>query len=325
MKGFIVPKLSFCITYYNQEKFVKDGIDRILAMNLPCDFEILCGDDGSNDRTLDIIKHYAEQYPDTIKYFVTDRTETAKSINRASANRINLATKATGDYILFLDGDDYYCDKTFIKDALEIFTEKPNIAVCAFNYKYLYTDGSEKTNDQIMNHGLIKAKDYISNGMYTHSGACVFKNVLDKEKLTLLSQINNFDDNAITIYMLQFGDMYYIDKSIYVYRQTADSLWNSANSIEQDLINAFDYKLICDSAPLLKHEIAKRQIRAIKSVYKNRKLLRKQLSDKYEKYVGMAEHNQDEFIYNLLNWNNLTLCQKIKLFFYYKKLKTMRL
>lgn len=316
-----MKKLSVCITYYNQKKLVKQSIESALLLYKHTDLEILCGDDGSTDGTLDIIKQYAKKYPDAIKYFVIDRTETAKSINRASANRLNLIKHATGEYIMFLDGDDYYCDKSFFNDALTVFNNNSNIECCAFNYKYLYPDGSKKTNDQYMKPGLIKAKDYISTGMYTHSGACVFRNIIDKEKLDLLLQINNFDDNAITVYMLQFGDIYYFDKTIYVYRQTNDSLWNSVNSIEQDLINAFDYKLICDSAPSLKHEIAKRQYRAVKNIYKNKSKLYKQLSDKYEKYVSIAKNNGDVFIYNLLKWNDLSLLQKIKTIFMWKKFK----
>lgn len=314
-------KVSFCITYYNQENFVKDSINSILSMDLPFDYEILVGDDGSNDGTLDVIKQYAKKYPDIIKYFVIDRKETSKSINRASANRLNLVKNATGEYIMFLDGDDYYCDKTFVKEALEVFNDNPNVECCAFNYKYLYSDGSEKVFDQSMRHGLIKSTDYISGGMYTHSGACVFRNIIDKEKLAILSQINNFDDNAITVYMLQFGDVFYFDKPIYVYRQTDDSLWNSINSIEQDLVNAFDYKLICDSAPSLKNEILKRQYRAIKNIYKNKVKLRKQLSTKYDKYVSVAKNNGDVFIYNLLKWKDLPLLQKLKTVLVWRKLK----
>ena len=86
-------------------------------------------------------------------------------------------------------------------------------------------------------------------------------------------------------------------------------------------INAFDYKLICDSAPSLKHEVAKRQYRAIKSIYKNKSKLYKQLSDKYTKYVSVAQSNGDVFIYNLLKWNDLSLLQKIKTVFMWKKIK----
>lgn len=62
----MIMKISICITYYNQEKFVRQSLDSVLAIDYPCDFEILCGDDGSDDNMIDIIKEYAEKYPDNI-------------------------------------------------------------------------------------------------------------------------------------------------------------------------------------------------------------------------------------------------------------------
>ena len=292
-----------------------------MAIEFPCDYEILCGDDGSSDGTIDIIKEYAMKYPDNIKYFVMDREEKEKSINRASLNRLNLAKNAAGDYIMFLDGDDYYCDKTFVKEAINIFKNNENTEVCTFNFKYLHTDNSQEIFKQSIKEGFIDVKEYISKGAYTHSGACIFKNILNKEKLELLNKINNFDDNAITIYFLQFGDIYYFDKPVYVYRQTNNSLWNSVNNIEQDLLNAIDYKLICESAPNLKKEIAKRQYNAIKKVYKNKKYLKTKLGNKYNNYLAKVKQNNDEFLVDMLTWNDLNLRKKFELMIEWYKFK----
>jgi len=314
-------KISICVTYYNQKDYVKPSLDSVLSIDFPCDFEILCGDDGSTDGTLDIVKEYQQNYPDKIKYFVIDRTNSPKYVNRVSLNRLNLAKNATGDYIMFLDGDDYYCDKTFVKEAINIFKNNENAEVCAFNLKYLNTDNSQENFKQNMKEGFIDVKEYISKGAYTPSGACIFKNILDKEKLELLNKINNFDDNAITIYFLQFGDLYYFDKPIYVYRQTNDSMWNSINSIEQELLNAIDYKLLCDSAPILKQEIAKRQYNAIRFLYRNKKLLSEKIADKYEKYLSLTKQNKDIFIQNLIKWNEINILDKLKTILMWKTIK----
>lgn len=305
-------KISICITYYNQKDFVRESLNSVLAIDFPCDYEILCGDDGSNDGTLGLIKEYVDKYPNHIRYFVMDRTEAGKTINRASLNRLNLAKNATGDYIMFLDGDDSYCDKSFINDSLNVFEKNKGIEACAFEYKYLYEDKSEKTIKQNIKSGHIRSTDYIKNGIYIHSGAFVFKNILDKEKLDLLERINNFDDNAITIYFLQFGDIYYFDRPIYTYRQLADSLWNSANKTEQSLINAFDYKLICDSAPVFSIPLAKRLDSCVKHIYKNKKRLPSLLSTKYEKYVSIAKNHGDVFMLLLLQYQNLKFLDKIR-------------
>ena len=48
-------KISFLVTYYNQKEYVKPSLDSILAIEKPCDWEIIIGDDGSTDGTIEII------------------------------------------------------------------------------------------------------------------------------------------------------------------------------------------------------------------------------------------------------------------------------
>lgn len=305
-------KVSICITYYNQQEYVRQSLDSVLAIDFPCDFEILCGDDGSSDGTINILEEYSQKYPDIIKYYIWDRTESAKTINRASLNRLNLASRAVGDYIIFLDGDDYYCDTLFVKEAVDILNKHKDVEVCAFNFRLLQEDKSESTFKQGMQGGILSASDYIAKGVYTPSGTCVFRNRLTMDRLKLLRKINNFDDNAITIYMLQFGNIYYINKPIYVYRQLACSLWNSISDIEKVLINAFDYKLICDTAPMLRRELLRRFYGGLRYLYRHRRQLAEYLGDGYEKYEGIARNNEDVFISNLLHWNELNLATKLK-------------
>mgnify|MGYP003302207392 CR=1 FL=1 len=57
-------------------------------------------------------------------------------------------------YIIFLDGDDFYCDKDFVKDAINMFTQYSNISVFAFNFKYLHTNNTEEVFSQQMTEGI---------------------------------------------------------------------------------------------------------------------------------------------------------------------------
>ena len=129
-------KISFCVTYYNQAEYVKQSLDSIFSINLPYKYEILVGDDGSDDKTVEIVNFYLKHYPDVVSLFVMPRDNTKKynSISRASANRLNLVLHATGKYIVFLDGDDKYCNKDFIIEALSVLDNNDKAVAYAFNY-----------------------------------------------------------------------------------------------------------------------------------------------------------------------------------------------
>lgn len=311
-----MEKISFLITYYNQEQYVKDSMESILALKKPIDYEILIGDDGSIDNTLKIVDGYREKLGDKLKIFQMPREQGIKynPIHRASANRLNLVSKASGDYIMFLDGDDFYVDCDFLEKALDKFRSNVNLVGCAFNFKYIYYNGSVDFKQNLLS-GFVDS-DYYLKKSYTPAGAIVFKNIFNKERIKILEECRNFDDNLITIYMLQFGKFYYIDIPIYGYRQTDNSTWNSYSEAEQNLLNAMDYEIISRVAPKFEKLLFKRQYSAIRYIFKNRKYLKNKLTSKYDDLIA-----NNLFVSNMINWNNLSILNKIKIlfWFYYKK------
>lgn len=316
-------KVSFCVTYYNQSGFVSQSLDSILALDIPCGFEILVGDDGSADDTVEKVKEYQSRFPDKIKIFIMPREADKKYnfIHRAAANRLNLVEHATGDFIMFLDGDDHYCATDFVPKALTQFEKNKNLVACAFDYQMEYPDRIEQPRMPVKNFALT---DYVKS-IYIPSGAFVFKNVFDGKKIAFLKQTKNFDDNVITLYVLQFGDMTYIDEPIYGYRQNEGSIWNSASELEKNIINAKDYFILSVVVPKFQNLILCRQFGAIKNVWKNRKKIKTTLTDDvFNKHFLDVCERKDVFIRNCLNWNKLSVCEKIKTWFAFKKLKHLR-
>lgn len=45
-------KLSFLVTYYNQQEFVADSMRSVAELKKPCEYEVLVGDDGSVDNSV---------------------------------------------------------------------------------------------------------------------------------------------------------------------------------------------------------------------------------------------------------------------------------
>ena len=66
-------KVSFLVTYYNQKEYVRQSMESILAIDKPCDWEILVGDDGSTHGTIEVVNEYIQQYPSQIKLYIMPR------------------------------------------------------------------------------------------------------------------------------------------------------------------------------------------------------------------------------------------------------------
>ncbi|MCQ2377673.1 MAG: glycosyltransferase [Victivallaceae bacterium] len=92
-------KISVLIPVFNQEKFISECLDKVLFQTLK-DIEIICVDDGSTDRSAEILAEYAAR--DRRLRFVSHQN------TGVAAARNELLLAARGQFVIFLDPDDYY-------------------------------------------------------------------------------------------------------------------------------------------------------------------------------------------------------------------------
>lgn len=95
-------KISIIVPCYNAEKYIAACIESIFAQTVPLEMlEMIFIDDVSTDRTCQIIKSYEERYPENILLI-----ECEKNAGLEAARNIGLQY-ATGDYIIFVDADEF--------------------------------------------------------------------------------------------------------------------------------------------------------------------------------------------------------------------------
>lgn len=108
------PAISIIIPVYNAQKHIAKCIDSILEQDFT-DFELLLLNDGSKDDSLSILNHYAA-IDERVKVVDKENEGVAKTCNRG-------ITLAQGEYIMFVDNDDYinkdYCS-TFYSEVSKV-------------------------------------------------------------------------------------------------------------------------------------------------------------------------------------------------------------
>ena len=90
--------VSIIIPVYNLEKYIVNCLESIFAQTYES-LEIICIDDGSNDKSAEIIKKYSVA-DSRIKYYYQQNSGVSVARNKG-------LDEATGDYVMFVDGDDY--------------------------------------------------------------------------------------------------------------------------------------------------------------------------------------------------------------------------
>ncbi|MBQ9253137.1 MAG: glycosyltransferase family 2 protein [Clostridia bacterium] len=232
-------KISFLVTYYQQVRFVRESMESLLALEKPAEWEILIGDDGSTDGTIEAVQAYVAQDPEHIHLFVMPRDPAQKynSVERASLNRLNLVRHAKGEYYCLMDGDDFYSETDFLPQALAVLEAQPEVHVVAFD-TWMYREGQARRAKQPDRAAPVPThrKTYL-RWQYTHAGACVFRNAHTPENLQKLAQLGLFDDNDITLNGLNGGKLVRIPRPVYAYRQAEGSVYTAMQPEERAALN----------------------------------------------------------------------------------------
>ena len=112
---------SIVIPIYNVEKYLKECIDSFLNQDFD-DYEIILVNDGSNDKSGEICDQYALQYP-----FI----HAIHQENGGQAKARNVGTvKACGDYVVYIDSDDYIRGSHFLSSLVAHCEKTNNLNLC---------------------------------------------------------------------------------------------------------------------------------------------------------------------------------------------------
>jgi glycosyltransferase involved in cell wall biosynthesis len=118
----MVPMVSVVIPCYNQGHFVSEAIDSVLAQTYP-HREIIVVDDGSTDRTSEVVSHYP-----SVRY-VWQRNQ------GLSSARNHGIQESRGEYVVFLDADDRLLPQHF-DISLEAFRSHPDAGWVCGDFRY---------------------------------------------------------------------------------------------------------------------------------------------------------------------------------------------
>ncbi len=179
-------KLSMCIVTYNQKKYLRECLDSVINQTVDFDYEIIVGDDASSDGTSDLIMDYFRKYPDLIIPVLQK-----KNIG-PTKNYIAVHSKAKGEYVGHMDGDDVAFPGKLQKQVdfldgnnkcnlvwhrVNVFDDAGNIIRILHNRLNEVVDVNAITQEDILKYGMLGAH---SSTMYRRSAMPNFEVVKEE-------------------------------------------------------------------------------------------------------------------------------------------------
>ncbi|MBE5919035.1 MAG: glycosyltransferase [Pseudobutyrivibrio ruminis] len=207
----IKPKVSVIMPVYNGEKVCERAIKSVLNQSYK-NIELIVINDGSTDRTAEIVKSISDE---------DDRLLLINQTNGGVSNARNAGLKAAGgEFIAFIDADDYM-NSLFIETLISlILKENTDLAMCG--YKNVYADGSQSVRHIASGEDM---KDTLEKNLKINWINILWNKIYRKEYITQLFNTKKSmgEDLEFNIkYFLNIGSISVIDEPLYEY--THDSV-----------------------------------------------------------------------------------------------------
>lgn len=139
-----------CITY-NQADYIEDAIKSFLNQKTSFEFEILIHDDASTDGTAEIVKRYADAYPDKITAVFQKENQYSRGVKIAKTYLFPLYR---GKYIAVCEGDDYWTSDDKLQKQFEYMEAHPKCNLCVHG-SYNVSAGKRRVMDRnVLSDGL---------------------------------------------------------------------------------------------------------------------------------------------------------------------------
>jgi len=240
-----VVKVSVCIQTYNHEPFIAQALDTVLMQETDFDYEIILGEDESEDGTREICIEYARRYPDRIRLFLRSRKDVIY-IDGGPTGRFNFTENlkaARGDYIALLDGDDYWTNPHKLQKQVEFLEAHPECAIC-FHIASNYENGVH-TQPQVLHRRSISTVEELLGANYMQTSSVMFRNGLVSEFPDWYFRMS-LGDWPLFLLLAEHGKIGYLDEVMGVYRVQPGGAWSSRNNLDKQLVMVDSYNCLTE-------------------------------------------------------------------------------
>ena len=207
------PLVSVCVITYNHASYIRQTLDSILGQETNFPLQVVVADDCSTDTTRKIVQEYNEKHPGIFKLVLQP-----KNVG-PGRNFVDLFNAATGKYIAYVEGDDYWSNPRKLQIQFDFLESHPEFSVCYHRARLQWEyDSPEKSQiPPETNHDdkpVSTIYDLLSIGWFIRSCSLFFRNYplpAGFEKLYI-------GDFPLHVLLADKGKIGFLDECMAVYR-----------------------------------------------------------------------------------------------------------
>lgn len=223
-------KVSVYCTVYNHEKYVKDALEGFVNQVTDFEYEVFVHDDASTDGSAEIIREYAEKYPDIIKPIFQTENQYSKNV---SIFETFFRPRMRGEYVAACEGDDFWTDPHKLQMQVDFLDSHPEYSACVHNCCML----DVRTNQKRVMYGSedydVGFLDVIQGGSACYQTASLMYRMQyaqNRPDFYYHASRNGFGDYPMSIHLALSGKIRFLGQVMSVYRFGSGSSWTAKNT-----------------------------------------------------------------------------------------------
>lgn len=162
------PLLSVCLITYKHELYIRQAIESVLSQKVNFTWEFIIAEDCSPDKTRQIVEEYKAKYPDVFRLILQE------SNVGPFQNVFDLLSAATGKYIAYLEGDDYWIDPLKLQKQVDVLEKNGTLSIAAHG-AYKLTDKLSLIDSPFKTDTIWSTKDILANDWFIMSASLMFR------------------------------------------------------------------------------------------------------------------------------------------------------
>jgi len=216
------PLVSVRILTYNHERWIAQAIESVLMQKCDFEFEIVIGEDCSEDRTRDICLDYQKKFPHLIRVL---HSEANVGIER---NSLRSNVRLRGEFVCPFEGDDYWLDERKLQKQVDLMRKHADATLCVAFVKIAHGADEAKIVRKPPRVNERLTFNEVNAYLYHPSARMMRRTFL--ENFYAVGTVT-FSDTAVLQVATHFGAVVQLPEHLAVYRYTGAGAFSGAGKL----------------------------------------------------------------------------------------------
>lgn len=231
------PVVTVLLLTYNQRHLVDRALTGILEQRLDVPFRVLVHDDASTDGTQDRLREVAAQHPDTVELIL----QAENQLSRGVCIPARLVLQATGEFVAFCEGDDYWTDPDKLQLQVDFLRANPWASICHHEFT-IRSDGGRADYEAVLRRYLASLPwrtaerapgRNLALGNFVRTCTAMLRRSALREEVLHAAHDVRPGDHLLFCAAAEGGDVGFIDRDMATYRLHGEGSWAMLDAAER--------------------------------------------------------------------------------------------